>query len=177
MVRFLLFGVPVIAFVVLGFTFSAAVVRGLGVIVVDMDHSATSRLFVQTVAAAPGDRDRRTRQRPRRRGDARSARADAIAAIYLPPDFEQVTCSPAARRARSCFYNTQYFTPGNNASKSIRDAINTAAAAVAPVTAATPDAGEVRAGPGARGICADQPGAELRRSSCCARCCRPCCMW
>ena len=52
--RFLLFGVPVIAFGLLGLTFSAAVVRGLGVIVVDMDHSATSQLFVQTVAASPG---------------------------------------------------------------------------------------------------------------------------
>ena len=52
--RFLLFGVPVIAFVLLGFTFSASVVRGLGVTVVDMDHSATSRLFVQTIDASPG---------------------------------------------------------------------------------------------------------------------------
>ena len=46
---FLLFGVPVIAFVLLGFTFSAAVVRGLDVVVVDMDNSATSQLFVQTL--------------------------------------------------------------------------------------------------------------------------------
>ena len=63
--RFLLFGVPVIAFAVLGFTFSHAVVRGLGVVVVDMDNSATSQQFVQTVAAAPGHRRYRTRRRPR----------------------------------------------------------------------------------------------------------------
>lgn len=52
--RFLLFGVPAIAFILLGLTFSTAVVRCLGVTVVDMDHSPTSNLFVQTVAASPG---------------------------------------------------------------------------------------------------------------------------
>ena len=52
--RFLLFGVPVIAFTVLGLTFSSAVVRGLNIVVVDRDNSTTSRLFVQTLAAAPG---------------------------------------------------------------------------------------------------------------------------
>ena len=142
--RFLLFGVPVIAFVLLGFTFSASVVRGLGVTVVDMDHSATSRLFVQTVDASPGIAIVK-------RGDdlgaaARAIRAgDSIAAIYLPPDFERDLT--AGRRPHAVgFYNTQYFTPGNNASKSIGDAINTAAAAVAPVTAATPHAGEAAPG-------------------------------
>ena len=142
--RFLLFGVPVIAFVLLGFTFSASVVRGLGVIVVDMDHSATSRLFVQTVDASPGIAIVK-------RGDdlgaaSRAIRAgDSIAAIYLPPDFERDLT--AGRRPHAVgFYNTQYFTPGNNASKSISDAINTAAAAVAPATAATPHAGEAAPG-------------------------------
>ena len=74
--RFLLFGVPVIAFALLGFTFSAAVVRGLDVVVVDMDNSATSRLFVQTLAAAPGISVATPRRRPRRGGigDPRRAR-------------------------------------------------------------------------------------------------------
>jgi ABC-2 type transport system permease protein len=85
--RFLLFGVPVIAFGLLGLTFSAAVVRGLGVTVVDMDHSITSQLFVQTVAASPGitivehDNDLGAATRAIRAGDS-------IAAIYLPPEFE-----------------------------------------------------------------------------------------
>jgi ABC-2 type transport system permease protein len=138
--RFLLFGVPVIAFGLLGLTFSAAVVRGLGVTVVDMDHSATSRLFVQTVAATPGIAIVK-------RGDdlgaaARAIRAgESIAAIYLPPDFERDL--RAGRRPHTVgFYNTQYFTPGSNASKSISDAMNAAANAVAPATAATPHAGE-----------------------------------
>jgi ABC-2 type transport system permease protein len=52
--RFLLFGVPVIAFTVLGLTFSHAVVRGLNLVAVDMDNSAISRLFIQTVAASAG---------------------------------------------------------------------------------------------------------------------------
>jgi ABC-2 type transport system permease protein len=136
--RFLLFGIPVIAFALLGMTFSTAVVRGLGVTVVDMDHSETSRLFVQTVAAAPGIAIVQ-------RGDdlgaaARAIRAgDSTAAIYLPPDFERDLL--AGRRPHTVgFYNTQYFTPGNSASKSISDAVNAAAAAVAPATAATPHA-------------------------------------
>jgi ABC-2 type transport system permease protein len=138
--RFLLFGVPVIAFVLLGLTFSAAVVRGLGVTVVDMDHSATSQLFVQTVAASPGIAIVK-------RGDdlgaaARAIRAgESIAAIYLPPDFERDL--RAGRRPHAVgFYNTQYFTPGNSASKSISDAMNAAATAMAPATAAMPHAGE-----------------------------------
>ena len=52
--RFLLFGVPVIAFVLLGLTFSRAVVRGLDVVVVDRDNSPTSQQFVQTLASSPG---------------------------------------------------------------------------------------------------------------------------
>ena len=52
--RFLIFAVPVIAFTLLGLTFSSAVVRGLDVVVVDRDDSTTSRLFVETLAAAPG---------------------------------------------------------------------------------------------------------------------------
>ena len=142
--RFLLFGVPVIAFVLLGFTFSAAVVRGLGVTVVDMDHSAASRQFVQTVAASPGIEIVK-------RGDdlgaaARAIRAgDSIAAIYLPPDFERDLT--AGRRPQVVgFYNTQYFTPGNTASKNISDAINAATAAVAPAAVVTPHAGEAAPG-------------------------------
>ena len=128
--RFLLLGVPIIAFAVLGFTFSHAVVRGLDVAVVDMDNSATSRLFIQTMAAAPGIT-------VAERADDLSAAASAvragraIGAVYLPPDFSKDLLSGRAPRPVA-FVNTQYFTPGNNASKSIRDAISAASAAVAP---------------------------------------------
>jgi ABC-2 type transport system permease protein len=138
--RFLLFGVPVIAFLLLGLTFSAAVVRGLGITVVDMDHSPTSNLFVQTVAAAPGIS---IKQRANDLAAAsRSIRSgDSIAALYLPPDFERDL--RAGRRPRAIgFYNTQYFTPGSNASKSISDAMNAASTAVSALTAATQHDGE-----------------------------------
>jgi ABC-2 type transport system permease protein len=141
---FLLFGVPVIAFTLLGLTFSTAVVRGLGVVVVDMDHSAMSRMFIQTVAAAPGIAV------TRRADDLAAAAAairsgEAIAAIYLPPEFERDLLS--GRRPRPvAYYNTQYFTPGNNASKSIRDAMTAASASVAPATVAVPHAGEAPPG-------------------------------
>jgi ABC-2 type transport system permease protein len=127
---FLLFGVPAIAFAVLGLTFSSAVVRGLNVVVVDMDHSPTSQSFIQTLAAAPGIAI------TKRADDLTAAASDiraggAIAAIYLPPEFEKDLL--AGRQPRpAAFYNTQYFTPGNSASKSIQDAITAAATAVAP---------------------------------------------
>jgi ABC-2 type transport system permease protein len=128
--RFLLFGVPVIGFALLGFTFSSAVVRGLDVFAVDMDNSATSRLFIQTVAASPGIT---IAERGNDLGAAASAiRAGrAIAAIFLPPDFGKDVLSNRAPRP-IVFFNTQFFTPGNNASKSIRDAMASASAAVAP---------------------------------------------
>lgn len=142
--RFLLFGVPVIAFLLLGLTFSNAVVRGLGVTVVDMDHSVTSRLFVQTVAASRGIAI--TKRADDLGAAARAIRSgDSIAAIYLPPDFERDLT--AGRRPHAVgFYNTQYFTPGNSAAKSITDAVNAATGAVAPATAASAMAGEAMPG-------------------------------
>jgi len=138
--RFLLFGVPVIASTVLGLTFSSAVVRGLGVVVVDRDHSAVSGQFIQTVASAPGIAI--TNRASDLGAAATMIRAgNAIAAIYLPPDFEKDLLAGRGPRPVA-FYNTQYFTPGNNASKSIRDAMTAASTAVAPSTMAVPHAGE-----------------------------------
>jgi ABC-2 type transport system permease protein len=142
--RFLLFGVPVIAFAVLGFTFSRAVVRGLDVVVVDIDNSATSRLFIQTVAAAPGIA---IAERANDLGAAASAiRAGrAIAAIYLPPEFGKDVFAGRAPRPVA-LTNTQFFTPGNNAANSIRDAMTAASAAVAPARQAIGDREEPRPG-------------------------------
>src|SRR4030095_11883721 len=85
---FLIFGVPFFAFVVLAAVFSHSVIRGLGVVVVDADRSDTSRAFVEQVAASPN------LSIIERTGDlasaARAIRAgDAIAAIYIPANFER----------------------------------------------------------------------------------------
>ncbi|MEA2791003.1 MAG: type transport system permease protein [Acetobacteraceae bacterium] len=143
--RFLLFGVPAIAFLLLGFTFSAAVLRGLDVVVVDMDNSATSQLFVQTLAAAPGVS---VAQRANDLGGAASAiRAGrAIAAVYLPPEFGKDVLGGRAPRAIS-FFNTQFFTPGSNAGKSINNALSAATTAVAPAHAVVGDHADA-GGPG-----------------------------
>ena len=142
--RFLLLGVPAIAFLLLGFTFSAAVVRGLDVVVVDMDNSATSQLFVQTLAAAPGIS---VASRADDLGAAASAiRAGrAIGAVYLPPEFGKDVLAGRAPRAVS-FTNTQFFTPGSNAGKSINDALGAATAAVAPAQAAVGDHADLAPG-------------------------------
>ena len=81
---FLIFGVPLFAFVALSAVFSQPVIRGLGVVVVDADRSDTSRALVEHVAASPNLRI------VTRAGDlASAARAirsgEAIAAVYIPP--------------------------------------------------------------------------------------------
>ncbi len=138
--RFLLFGVPVIAFLVLGLTFSRAVVRGLDVVAVDMDNSHTSRQFIQTLAASPGitiavrARDLGAATRAIRSGEA-------IAAVYLPPDFGKDLTAGRSPRVVS-FVNTQYFTPGSNAGKSLNSALQAANAAASVVGRAEGDRAE-----------------------------------
>jgi ABC-2 type transport system permease protein len=133
---FLILGVPLIGFAILASTFSSAVVRGLGVVVVDADDSAASRLFVEAIAAAPGVSI--TRREDDLAGATRAIRSgEAIAAAYLPASFERDLA--AGRRPEvEVFYNTQFMTPGNIAGKALRDAISAAANAVAPIRGAPP---------------------------------------
>lgn len=128
---FLLVAIPLLCFAVLAWTFSSAVVRGLNVVVVDMDRSAVSTSVIQEIAAAPG-------LRVAERGDSltsatRAIRSgDAIAAVYIPPSFEHDLL--AGRRPQIvAFYNTQYFTPGNIAAKGLSDAISAAATHLSPL--------------------------------------------
>jgi ABC-2 type transport system permease protein len=127
---FLMIGVPLIAFAILGLTFSSAVIRGLNTVVVDADHTASSQVLVETIDAAPGI------SLSRRANDLAAAMAmirsgQAIAAVYIPVKFEQDLL--AGRRPQvSLFYNTQFLTPGNAAAKALTDAINGGIKAVAP---------------------------------------------
>src|SRR5215471_10170895 len=84
----LIFGVPLFAFVVLTAVFSHPVIRDLGVVVVDANRSETSRAFIEQVAASP---NLSIVERP---GDLSAAAGairagDAIAAVYIPADFER----------------------------------------------------------------------------------------
>src|SRR5262245_17491432 len=114
--------VPLVAFAVLTWTFSSAVVRGLNIVVVDADRSEVSTNLVQSIAAAPG---LSVAERP---NDLKSATqairsGRAIAAVYIPPRFERDLL--AVRRPQIiAFYNAQYFTPGNIASRGLSDAIS-----------------------------------------------------
>ena len=83
----LVFAVPLFAFVALAAAFSHPVIRHLGTVVVDQDRSETSRAFIERVAASPNlavvDRTADLSSA------ARAIRAGtAIAALYIPPDFE-----------------------------------------------------------------------------------------
>ena len=95
----LIFGVPLFALAVLTAVFSHPVIRGLGVVVVDADRSATSRVFVEEVAASPN------LSIVERAGDlAAAARAirsgEAIAAVYVPP-ISSATLKPSGARRSS----------------------------------------------------------------------------
>lgn len=128
--------VPLIAFAILAWTFSDAVVRGLGVVVVDGDRSPASREFVQAIEASPGvsitlrAEDLAAATRAIRSGEA-------IAAAYIPAQFERDLI--AGRRPQiEVFYNTQFLTPGNIAAKGLREAIASAPSLAAPAHAAPP---------------------------------------
>ena len=123
--------VPLVAFAVLTWTFSSAVVRGLNVVVVDADRSKTSAKFIQSIAAAPG---LRVAERANELKSATRAirSGQAIAAVYIPPRFEEDLL--ADRRPQIiAFYNAQYFTPGNIASRGLSDAISDAVSQLSPV--------------------------------------------
>src|SRR5271169_6085237 len=120
----LMFGVPLFAFVVLTAVFSHPVIRGLGVAVVDEDRSETSRAFIEQVAASPS-----LRIAPRSGDLASAARAirsgDAIAAVYIPADFERDL--KAERRPQVvAFYNQQFLTAAGVASSGLSDSLSTA---------------------------------------------------
>src|SRR5262249_15572853 len=106
--QILMFGVPLFAFAVLAAAFSHPVIRDLGVVVVDADRSDAARALVEQVAASPN------LDIVERSGDlasaARAIRAgDAIAAIYIPADFERDL--RAGRRPQvAAFYNQQFLT-------------------------------------------------------------------
>ena len=120
----LIFGVPLFAFVVLSAAFSHPVIRGLGVVVVDADRSEVSRAFVEQVAASPN------LAIVERTGDlasaARAIRAgDAIAAIYIPANFERDL--KAERRPQVvAFYNQQFLTAAGVASSGLSDSLSAA---------------------------------------------------
>ncbi len=110
---FLAIGIPLIAFALLTWTFSNAVIRDLRVSIVDTDRSPTSLTYVQAIASAPGV------SVAERSNDLTSAMhairsGDAIAAVYIPVDFERDLVS-RKRPQIVVFYNRQFFTPGNSA--------------------------------------------------------------
>jgi ABC-2 type transport system permease protein len=129
----LIFGVPLFAFAVLTAVFSHPAIRELGVVVVDMDRSETSRAFAEEVAASSG------LSIVERAGDlATAARAirsgDAIGAVYLPPDFERDL--KAGRRPQIvAFYNQQFLTAAGVASSGLSDSLSAAATRAAERTA------------------------------------------
>jgi ABC-2 type transport system permease protein len=120
--------VPVLAFAILTLIFSNAVIRNLRVVIVDADRTATSLVYVQSIASAPGvtvaerSSDMRSAMRAVRSGDA-------IAAVYIPENFERDLLARKRPQVVS-LYNRQYYTPGNNAASAISNAVTAATAAL-----------------------------------------------
>ena len=120
----LIFAVPLFGFVALSAAFSHSVIRHLGIVVVDQDRSETSRAFVEQVAASPKltiverAADLSSASRAIRAGDA-------IAALYIPPNFERDL--KAERRPQVvAFYNQQYLTSAGIASSGLSDSLSAA---------------------------------------------------
>jgi ABC-2 type transport system permease protein len=134
----LIFGVPLFAFAVLTGVFSHPVIRGLGVVVVDADRSDTSRAFVEQVAVSP------SLSIVERADDlASAARAirggDAIAAVYIPADFERDL--KAGRRPQVvAFYNQQFLTAAGVASSGLGDSLAAAVGDAASAARGAPQA-------------------------------------
>src|SRR5215467_6680607 len=137
----LIFGVPLFAFAILTGVFSQPVIRGLGVVVVDADRSDTSRAFVEQVAASP------SLSIVERAGDlASAARAirggDAIAAVYIPADFERDL--KAGRRPQVvAFYNQQFLTAAGVASSGLSDSLAAAVDSAASAARGAPQASRI----------------------------------
>jgi ABC-2 type transport system permease protein len=134
----LIFGVPLLAYIVLMAVFSNQVIRGLGVVVVDDDRSQTSAIFVEALAASPNlkivqrSTDLTSASRAMRSGNA-------IAAVYIPSYFERDL--KAERRPQVvAFYNQQPLTASGIASQGLSDAITAAAASVSPTSRSGPTA-------------------------------------
>jgi ABC-2 type transport system permease protein len=133
--------IPLIAFFILTATFSNAVVRNLHIDMVDMDRSDTSLRFIQTIDSAPSVAV--ARRSSDLDGAMHSIRSGAaIAAVYIPPDFERDILA-AKRPQIVIFYNKQYFSPGNIASGGLQSSIAAAAA-----TLPTPPGGSAGFAPG-----------------------------
>ena len=95
---FLVIGVPVIAFALLAFTFSNAVIRNLRVSIVDADRTPTSMTYVQAIGSAPGVKV--AERSDDLQGAMHAIRSGvAIAAIYIPPDFERDLWRESAPRS------------------------------------------------------------------------------
>ncbi|MEI9923522.1 MAG: ABC transporter permease [Bradyrhizobium sp.] len=162
-------GVPIIAFAILAVTFTNVVIRNLRVTVVDADRSATSLIYIQAVASAPGV------SLADRSGDMTSAMhairsGQAIAAVYIPENFERDLIA-RKRPQIVILYNQQYFTPGYSASAALSNAI-AAATATLPTTSPV----ETTYVPGsfvAEEYVLTNPRSTMR-SSCSEQFCRPC---
>jgi ABC-2 type transport system permease protein len=120
----LIFGVPLFGFLVLSAAFSNPVIRHLGTVIVDQDRSETSRAFIEQVTASPYLAV--VERAPDLVSASRAIRAGkAIAAVYIPPDFERDL--KADRRPQVvAFYNQQYLTAAGVATSGLSDSLEAA---------------------------------------------------
>ncbi|HSR78378.1 MAG TPA: ABC transporter permease [Xanthobacteraceae bacterium] len=135
---FLIFGVPLLAYIVLVAIFSGQVIRGLGVVVVDDDRSQTSSVLIEALAASP---NLKIVQRSTDLASASHAvrSGEALAAVYIPANFERDL--KAERRPQVvAFYNQQPLTASGIASQGLSDALSSATAGIAPASRAAPTA-------------------------------------
>ena len=132
----LVFGVPLVAFAILLAAFTHPVIRELRTVVIDDDRTQTSRNLIDVLAASPS---LRIAQRVEDLSSAARAlrSGDAIAAVYIPANFEHDL--QAQRRPQIvAFYNQEQLTASGIASQGLRDALQSAASSASPANASAP---------------------------------------
>jgi ABC-2 type transport system permease protein len=132
----LIFGVPLLAVAILLAVFTHPVIRELRTVVIDDDRTQTSRALIEILAASP---NLRIAQRAEDLSSAARAlrSGDAIAAVYIPANFERDL--RARRRPQVvAFYNQEQLTASGIASQGLRDALLAAARSASPASASAP---------------------------------------
>jgi ABC-2 type transport system permease protein len=112
---------PLLMLVVMAWLFSASVMRAVPIAVVDLDHSAESRLLTRMLDASPG---LAVASQPATLADAQTQlrRLDVFAVVLVPRDATRQALRGGEGTVLA-YYNASYLTTGQSAARDITDAV------------------------------------------------------
>ncbi|WP_422505444.1 ABC transporter permease [Stenotrophomonas sp. GZD-301] len=112
---------PLLMLVVMAWLFSASVMRAVPIAVVDLDHSAESRLLTRMLDASPG---LAVASQPATLADAQTQlrRLDVFAVVLVPRDATRQALRGGEGTVLA-YYNASYLTTGQSAARDVTDAV------------------------------------------------------